>query len=490
MGLIIESDGVTVSSAAPLPTNLPDNADTAGFVTDSNESDDGLIDAAGRAVYMTEATADYRKRIGLDTLLATYMFSGSVVDTSSAPSIVSTMTVTQGTPAGFLVLNAGNSVASGAHARMTTQQMWQTQPGAGLSVRMNAMFAFTPVANNVCEWGRFLATAVAVPTDGQFFRYTAAGVLECVVCFNSSEASIAVTATGSAARIAAVNARLAALVTHDYAIDVYSDQVVFWIDNQRVATVPTPPGVAFVDSSVGLPVTARCYNAAGTGSAQQMRIAGIQVLLQDVNSTRRIDQQQIASGLSTMQWPPNGATVGPLVLCGNTAAPTARTLSNTATPDATHSTLNGDFLVTMASLTAQTDYILNVFQNPAAGANAGGRILMISGIHFDGELTGAANSTTIQNYELFLGVGATQVTLVTVADAAGAVKCARRLPLARISTPASAAIGYAFNVDAKFDGHIAVNPGEYVHLILKPTLYTSVASQTLRYGLRIDGVWY
>jgi hypothetical protein len=490
MGLILESDGVSVGATTPFPVNLPADADNAGFITDSNESDDGLIDVGGRAVYMTEATMDYRKRVGCDTLLSTFVFSGTVVDTSNTPSTVNVMTVTQGSPAGFIILNAGNNTASGSHARVTTQQMWQTQPGAGLSVRMNAQFAFTPVANNVCEWGRFLSATTAAPTDGQFFRYTAAGLLECVVCFNSSENSLPVAVSGSAERQAAVAARLLNNVTHDYAIDVYSEVVVFWIDNQRVATIPTAAGVAYVDSSAGLPVSARCYNSGVTASAQQLRLSGVQVLLQDVNSTRRIDQQQIASGMSTMQWPPNGATVGPLVLHANTAAPTVRTLGNTATPDATHSTLNGDFLVTMSGLTLATDYILNVFQNPSAGANAGGRILMISGIHFDGELAGAANSTTIQNYELILGVGATQVTLVTVADAAGAVKCSRRLPLARISTPASAAIGYAFNIDVKFDGHIPVNPGEYIHLILKPTFYTSVASQTLRYALRTDGAWY
>jgi len=489
MGLILEVNGAVVSDANPYPNKLQD-ADTAGFACDLNEADDGLIDAHGRATFQTEATEDYRKRVGCDTLLQTYSFTGAVVDTSSTPTTVNVMTAVQGTPVGFITLNAGNSTASGAHARVTSQQAWQTQAGAGLSVRFNAQFAFVPVANNVCEWGRVLHTGVAAPTDGQFFRYTAAGVLECVVCFNSAESSVQVNAVGSADRVAAVTARLAANTTHEYAIDVYSDVVVFWIDNQRVATIPSPSANAFIDSAAGIPLSARTYNSGVTVSAQQLRLAGIQVLLQDVNATRRIDQQQIAGGLSTMQWPPNGATAGPLVLHANTAAPTARTVTNTAAPDATHSTLNGDFLINLASLTAQTDYILNVWQNPTAAANAGGRILMISGVHFDCELGVAANSTTLQNYELIIGVGATAITLATVADAAGAVKCARRLPLGRISTPASAAVGFTVNIDVKFDGHVPVNPGEYVHIILKPTLYTSVATQTLRYALRIDGAFY
>jgi hypothetical protein len=181
--------------------------------------------------------------------------------------------------------------------------------------------------------------------------------------------------------------------------------------------------------------------------------------------------------------------VGPLVLHANTAAPTARTLSNTALANAEHGVLNGDFLATLSGLTAQTDYILNAWQNPASGAAIGGRILLITGIHFDCELAGAANSTTIQNYELILGAGATGLTLVTVADATAGVKCARRIPVQRISTPASAAIGYTVNVSEKFETPIPINPGEYVHVILKPTLYTAVTSQTLRYALRVEGHW-
>ena len=114
---------------------------------------------------------------------------------------------------------------------------------------------------------------------------------------------------------------------------------------------------------------------------------------------------------------------------------------------------------------------------------------MVTSLHFDAELAGAANAATIQNYELLAGVGATAVTLVTVADATNGVKCARRIPLQRLSFPASAAIGTTVNFDVRFDTPLVLNAGEYIHLILKPTFYTSVASQQLRYALRVEGCW-
>lgn len=484
MGITIEANGVTVSDAAPYPVKQQ-AVENAGFTGVMCESDDGSI-TGERATFAVEATEDWRQRIGLDTLLQTYAFSGTVVDTSSAPTTVATMTAAQGVPAGFLVLNAGNSLAAAAVARMTTQQVFQTQSGAGLSIRIHAQSPFVHVVNAQVIWGRMLVTGTSDPTDGQFFRYNAAGGFEAVATFNGVPNSVTIDDTSTAARVALT----APDITHKYAIDVYSDKTVFWIDNIRVAKILAPPGQSYIESAVGLPISARCLNVGATAQAQQLKVAGIQVLLQDVASTRRIDQQQIAGGLSMMQYPPNGAAAGPMITHANLAAPGLGTLSNTALPIAAHNMMTGDFLVTLSGLTLATDYILNAFQVPVAAANAGGRLAMISGLHFDCELAGAANAATIQNYELLLFVGSTTLTLVTVADAASGVKCPRRLPVARLSFPASAAIGTTLNVDVTFDGHVPVNPGEFMHVVLKPTFYTTVASQTLRYSLRTDGCFY
>jgi hypothetical protein len=469
---VLGADGALLVNSPP--------ADYAGFTQVSCEADDGTV-TGERAVYPVESTDDYRMRVGIDTPLGYYAFTGTVFDRSSLIDVVSTATVTQS--AGFLNLNAGNSTASGAVARVATWQTYTTTPGAGISVRVRGQFAQPPVASNVCEWGRFIASGTTAPTDGQYFRYSASGELLCVVCYNGTETPVTVTEPDGV-DLTSAN------VSRSYAIDVYSDAVSFWIDDHLVAHIHAPAAQAYIESAVGLPLTFRCYNNAATALAQQMRVSGAGVLAQDINTTRRHDQQQTACGLTTFQWPPNGATVGPLVTHANVAAPTAYTLTNTALPNAAHGVLNGDFLATLSGLTANTDYILNAWQNPAAAAVAGGRILMISGIHFDCEIAGAASGANISTYELLLGIGASGLTLVTVADATGGVKCARRIPLGRLFFAASAPIGTTLNVDAKFDNHIPVNPGEYVHLVLKPITYASTASQTLRYALRTDGAMY
>lgn len=482
MPLTISTNGTEVGEAHPLPANLPAAA-TAGFATLVCEADNGDHTGERRQIEV-EASEDYRMRVAVDTPLWTMPCSGTALDRSSLIDAVTTFTITQG--AGQLNLNAGASAAANGVARITSCAVFGARQGAGVQLRQRLQFTELPVTNNVTEWGFINCTGTTAPVDGVFFRYNAAAQLECVTCFNSTETKVTVDTTTTPAD----EAHITANANHEYAIDWYNDQAVFWIDGFRAAVIETPPGQPNLVSGEGLPVTVRGYNQASAPSlAQVVKIGRQEVLLQDVNNTRPWKEVQAAAGLTLMQWPPNGATVGPLVLIANTAAPTARTLTNTALPDASHGVLNGDFLVTLSGLTAQTDYILNAFQNPSIGAAIGGRGLLIQGLHFSWELAGAANSTTIQNYMLSLGLGATGLTLVTVADATNGVKCSRRLPVGRITTPASAAIGTAGSIDVKFETPYAVNAGEYIHVILKPTFYTSVASQTLRYGLRVEGHW-
>ncbi|MGL4809436.1 MAG: hypothetical protein ACRC4O_11890 [Giesbergeria sp.] len=479
MPLTISTNGTEVGEAHPMPANLPAAA-TAGFATLVCEADDGTHVGTRRQIEI-EASEDYRMRVGVETPLYTLPCSGTVIDRSSLIDAVTTFTITQGS--GQINLNGGASAAASGVARLSTWATFGARQGAGIQARIRLQFTQLPVTNNVCEWGLLNCSGLTAPTDGVFFRHNAAGQLECVVAFNSTETKFTVDTVTHPEHVANN-------VNHDYSIDWYNDIAVFWIDGYRAAVIDTPPGQPNLVSCEGVQLAFRVFNQASAPSiGQVMKIGRAEVLLQDVNNTRPWKDVQSAAGLNLMQWPPNGATVGPLVLIANTAAPTARTLSNTALADASHGVLAGDFLATLSGLTAQTDYILNAWQNPATGAAIGGRQLLITGLHFSWELAGAANAATIQNYMLSLGVGASAISLAVVADATNGVKCARRIPVARITTAASAAIGTAGNVDVMFETPYAVNAGEFAHVILKPTLYTTVASQTLRYALRVEGHW-
>ena len=86
-----------------------------------------------------------------------------------------------------------------------------------------------------------------------------------------------------------------------------------------------------------------------------------------------------------------------------------------------------------------------------------------------------------------IGVGATAVTLATVADTA-TVKQSRRIPVGMQSFLVGDAIGKkADPIDVSFDAPLVCEPGTYVHVIMKQFIGTATASQIVRGTVMING---
>ena len=66
-----------------------------------------------------------------------------------------------------------------------------------------------------------------------------------------------------------------------------TNEVVFWLDNKIVATIPRPEAAGSVTQSQMLPVSFRSYNSATvTGTASIMKIGAVNVSLGDMNQTK------------------------------------------------------------------------------------------------------------------------------------------------------------------------------------------------------------
>ena len=152
-----------VDATFHLQTNLPTAIEDAGHVTMAAECDAGTITGT-RYMISPEVTGDYRLRVGVDNMIFNELFAGAAVNTGLWTSPVTTMTLTVG--GGFANLNAASSLAINAVARLTTYRSFPCYKSYTTYIESEVNFTSLPVAGNVCEWGAFISTGVAAPTDG------------------------------------------------------------------------------------------------------------------------------------------------------------------------------------------------------------------------------------------------------------------------------------------------------------------------------------
>jgi hypothetical protein len=442
----------------------------AGFVTLSGEVDAGTI-TASRLQRALDVSEDYRLRIGLDTLLFNEQFPGASLNTTLWSQQTTTMTIALSS--GLLTLNSGSSVATTVNARVQSYQNFPLMGATPLWVQCQAQFPFTPVTNNVCEWGIGLATGVAAPTDGVFWRYNASGEFRGVVNFNGTETQ---TGTINAAALVGTN------TMHNFVIGITETNVEFWIDDVIVGTIELPVGQAAATSSPSLPLLIRCYNSGTTASAQQMRIGQTNVSLGDVNINKEWPHQKVGMGGHSSQGQ-SGQTLGSTANYANSANPTAAVPTNTTA--ALGVGLGGQFWET-DTLAVTTDGIISSFQNPAGTATAPGRNLYVSRVTISSAVQ-TALATVAYFGQWGLAYGHTAVSLATT-EGAG-TKAPRRIPIGMQSVVGGTAVGVVLPVvDAIFDPPICVYPGEFIATIRKK-VGTAPATGVLAHSIKFNGYW-
>ena len=450
----------------------------AGFATMNSEVDSGSVTGT-RLTRAPKVSRDYRIRTGLDTPLFFDYFPGSAINTATWSQTVSTQTIT--VASGYLVTNAGASVASAAVSRVQTYRFFDILPTYGMRIAAGIQLAYAPQSNNVLEFGFGLASGTTAPTDGVFFRINAVGNFQLVVNYNGTETQSNPITASSVSFSAGVMSQVVIELTDSYAS--------LYVNDILAATVLKPTSQGTMTAADGLPILIRNYNSAATSLAQEMKIANVIVSQLDANIAK--SWQVLASGNSGMACQgQTGGTMGTTALLANSSNGTQiATLSNITIVAAQNTGFGGLFSFA-AGVTAATDFIVQSFQNPAGTAALPGENLFITGIKISSVNTGAAVATTCTMLQWTLCVGSTAVSLAT-GEGAG-TKSPRRIPLGFQTWPIAAAIGTMpdrGDTQMTFYSPLLINPGEFLILAVKFYIGTATASQVIVTNVTYDGCY-
>lgn len=397
-------------------------------------------------------------------------FAASAISPSVWSQVLTTMTITN--TQNSAVLNAGNSVASAAVARLVSWRNAEAPRGADRICAWRAMLP-TNVTGAVVEIGLFSASGTTAPTSGAFFRKNSAG----------DWVGVVVSVSGAETQTGAFPFEPTFGTAHDFMIWITGSAVIFQVDNIVVGTVAigdTAPSPLTAESG---PFCARVYNSAATATAQQLHL--MRCIGAYYGGNYGYDRLFLAAlGGDVGSQGVVGGSTGSLANWANSAVPASATLSNTA---AGYTTLGGQFQFA-AVVGAETDYALFGFQVPAQTATNQGRTLLIHGISIDTFNMGAVSATTPTLLQWGVGYDGSAVSLAT-ADGA-ATKAPRRVPVGVQSIPVGAVVGASTNTLSKvFKQPLPINAGNFFHVILKMPVGTATASQIIRGVIGIDATW-
>lgn len=447
----------------------------AGYAVMIGESDDGTVTgSASRAPF--EVSADYRMRAGIDTLALSEQFLGTAINTTlwSAPTTGMSITVANG----LATLNAASSIVAGNVAAITSKRAYPKWGSFTTWLEMNTQFSRLPTAGNVCEWGNFIASGVAAPTDGAFFRYNALGEFYAVLTYNGTEQLSALLDAGA---LVGVN------TTRAFLVGLHNTSVTFWIDDVKVAEFPLPPAGAAMNSAGELPVSFRNYNAATAPTdAQQMKLGEVNLTLGEYHGTKRHDHIMAGMGGICAQ----GQTGGTLGSTSNITNAVGGALPAAVLPTNATAALGtglGGFFHELATAVANTDVIISSYQVPVVATNANNKMLYITGVHIesfvDAPLTGGGYNALMQ-----LCFGSTAVSLATTETVT--TNAPRRKSLGNQLVPAAATALTVLNtIDRKFDTPIPVFPGQFIQVVKRIIGTAATGTGSIVHAIDFDGYW-
>jgi hypothetical protein len=460
-----------VNSDNEAKVSLPQNEDNAGFVNLAVKM--GKSTEPGGIYVETLRASDYGRLVtGTDHTLFNEGFPGSSLNTGAWSSPVTTMTIA--VSGNFCALNSGASVASGALARLQTYRHFPIYKSYPTIFNMDVQFAQDPVANNVCEWGGFIATGTSAPTDGVFFRLNAAGSLVCVVNINGTE---------TVSPAIDFSTWFGNNMTRNCMITAGDQEVDFYIDGAHVAGVGRPAAIARITGSNMLPLAFRTYNSSATGVAQIMRVGDVNVTMGDMLTGKPWPHIMCGAGGHAAQGQ-TGQTLGSTAAIVNNTLPAAAVPTNTT---AALGTGLGGFFLETDTLAVNTDGIISSYQVPAGSATAPGKTLYITRITLDSFVhTVLVGGPYVANW--YLAFGHTAVSLAT-ADGA-TTKAPRRMVLGCHPVTAAQAVStqVGTRIDLNFDSPIVVHPGEFVQLV-KRKVGSAPSSGAIMHCISIGGYW-
>lgn len=402
---------------------------------------------------------------------ATPMFfdvaEGAAVNTQLwTQTLTSSQTMTQANS--IITFNASALTTSGSGSLIRTTRQFVKPPRVALLFRTRAKMVH--YQNAVMELGFGDAVAVtAIVNNGAFFRRRTDGSLVGVVSYNGTETET------DPLSVPVANAY------YIFEINVFDDRVRFLCyapgaDPIINETLYLPWGAGVGGEIFGpshIPAFARTYNNTAPATAPVFAIGQVGVFAIDANLNIPFAHQQASMQRSILASP--FTTFAQLANYSNSAAPSSATLSNTA---AGYTTLGGQYQFA-AVAGAETDYALFGYTNAAPYQ------LYVTGVHIATWNMGAAVATTPTLLSWALGAQSTAVSLATASPPM------LRTTLGSQSFAVGAAIGAnAPDIIRQFQTPIVVDPGRFLHVILKMPVGSATASQIIRGMVSFDGYFY
>jgi hypothetical protein len=470
MALDTNITGANLDAGGNVKTSLTLDPAYMGGVRLFSENDAGDITGTPHNV-SPETSSDFRLRVGLDSVWDDDNFNYTAQNFNKHKYTSNTLTMTWA--GGFLNTNGSSVTTTGTGCQLQTYRHFPLQGGGGLYCEVSLALSNTPVTNCNIDFGLFLpgAASTNTPLDGVYFRINSGGVFG-VINVNGTET------TTAAFTFSPVINRV-----YKYNISLSDSQIEFWIDDILYASADKPVGVGSVMYGGSAPFAVRQHHTGTTSAVIQARIANYTVSVADMDNSRMWASNKAGQGLSGVQTPSGGAA-GQTANNVNSTVPATATLSNTA---AGYATMGGRFLFA-AVAGAETDYALFAYLNPVPTANITGRNLVIRGVWIETYNAVVAVATTPTVLEWTLGVGSTAVSLAT-ADAA-ATRSPKRIGLGSQSFLVGALAGAnSERCDVNLDAPVVVEPGTYMHIILRVPYGTATATELFRGMVGVNAYW-
>lgn len=383
-------------------------------------------------------------------------------------------TMTGSISSNVMVMNTAGTTTSGSHHQLRTYRSFKVERGAdrvwGVRLRLDQ----PPVANTTVDFGLCIASTTADPTMGAFFRLNSAGELRGVTISNGGSESTTPVLTYSNPTD-----------FHDFVIVIGRSSATFFIDEVPVGSITAPPNSTGPVAGESFPGIVRIYNNAVPGIAQKVYVSKIVSATMGGLSNRDSTHLAALKGDIGQQHVTGVGTGGQTTNWTNSGAPAAATLSNTA---AGYATLGGLFsFVALAG--ANTDYALFVYQVPAGTLTNMGRTLIVRGIAIDAFVSAAAGTPTVATVlEWGFAFGSLAVSLVSAETTS--TKLPRKGFLGVQSILTTAVVGTELRrIQQTLEQPVAVNPGEYFHVILRIPAGAAIIYPTITGGVFIDASW-
>lgn len=425
-----------------------------------------------------ETSADYRLRIGVDTLLDRETFN--YTNQNTGKHFYNATTMTMALSGGGLLTNATGITTTTTGAVLRTWRYFPL-PLQQSAVYIEATLSLSATAmatNSTLDFGLFLPNAAVpyAPTDGAFFRMTSAGVFG-VVNHNTTELPSS-----------ALSITLVANQTYSFLIVLTNREAQFWIDDVLYATIAVPASQPSPNFAAALPYCIRHGIGSAAGSVVQARLWSYSVYQADFNTGKSAGEVAAVAGGSP-QVQQGASTGGQLTTYTNGAAPGATTL--TAGTGAGTSTLGGLYLLPAAVTAGEGDYNIFSWQNPAGTAVLPGKVFHCTSVIVGDMFVSVALTGGPMIFPWAVGYGGTQASLATnetTTFTANTTKIVRKIPLGIVQTVAATApvASLSKGGQVNFNPPLPVNPGEFIQALFR-AIGTNLTAGTIRGSVTFHG---